>query len=156
MARGGIAQMAPQTDAVLFRLSLPPDASYIGVSRMFAASIARHFECPEEVVEDVKIAISEACTNAVKAHRDASIVEPIVLNVRGAGQTLAFELVDNGPGFELLAPHAETITPVAGLYEGSLGLSLIRALFPGAEIVRNAERGMTVRFTVELSAAIPR
>jgi anti-sigma regulatory factor (Ser/Thr protein kinase) len=41
-------------------------------------------------------------------------------------------------------------TPVAGLFEGSLGLTLIQSLFPNVSIDRNETRGMTVSFSVEV------
>jgi len=133
------------------RLSIPPEADYIAMARMFSGSVARHFGCDEDVVEDVKVAVSEACTNSVKAHRDTETLEPIELLARLVDGDLQFEVVDAGGGIDTELQKAVSdgaVTPAAGLYEGSLGLTLIRSLFPGAEIVRNEDRGTTVRFVV--------
>jgi len=135
------------------QLAIPPEPGYIAMSRMFAASVARHYGCDEDIVEDLKVAISEACTNSVKAHRDGGTEEPIQLRARRVDDTLEFEVVDSGMGIDpaLQAAAADAaVTPAAGLYEGSLGLSLIRSLFPNTEILRNEDRGTTVRFTVPL------
>ena len=121
------------------------------MARMFAGSVARHFGCDEDVVEDVKVAVSEACTNSVKAHRETETAEPIELLARLVDEGLQFEVVDAGGGINTELQKAISdgaVTPAAGLYEGSLGLTLIRSLFPGAEIVRNEDRGTTVRFIV--------
>ena len=135
-------------------LDIPAEPSFLFTARMFAAAIARHFGCGEDAVEDLKIAISEAVTNALKAHRDGSVAEPIRLLAHPSGSEIWFEVVDAGKGFDLASEPAPTDlqTPPLGLYEGSLGLTLIRSLFPRAEIVRNAVRGMTVRFPVDIAA----
>jgi serine/threonine-protein kinase RsbW len=147
-----VASRADQQAAVdQLRLAIPPDAGYIAMARMFAGSVARHYGCDEDVVEDVKVAVSEACTNSVKAHHDSGTAEPIELRARALDSELTFEIVDSGKGIdtELQKAVEETAaTPATGLYEGSLGLTLIRSLFPGAEILRNDGRGTTVRFVV--------
>jgi serine/threonine-protein kinase RsbW len=142
------------TDRLL--LQIPPEAGFIAMARMFGASVARHFGCDEGAVEDVKIAISEACTNSVKAHHDVGSTDPIELSAHAIDDKLIFEIVDAGPGIDIerhLAPD-ETATPPGGLYEGSLGLTLIEALFPDAHIARNADRGTTVRFTLATGTAL--
>lgn len=138
-----------ETDVEELRLSIPPEPGYIAMARMFAGSVARHFGCDEDVVEDVKVAVSEACTNSVKAHRDRRNSEPIELVARLDDGRITFEVVDAGGGIDTSLQKAiseSAATPAAGLYEGSLGLMLIRSLFPGTEIVRNGDRGTTVRF----------
>ena len=140
-----------ETDVEELRLSIPPEPGYIAMARMFAGSVARHFGCDEDVVEDVKVAVSEACTNSVKAHRDRGNVEPIELLARMDDEEITFEVVDAGGGIDTALQKAiteGTATPVGGLYEGSLGLMLIRSLFPGTEIIRNGDHGTTVRFVV--------
>jgi len=121
------------------------------MARMFAASVARHFGCDEDIVEDVKVAISEACTNSVKAHRDKGHNEPIELFAHTDDGEIIFEVVDAGGGIDTelqKAINESAATPAAGLYEGSLGLMLIRSLFPATEIIRNGDHGTTVRFVV--------
>lgn len=135
-----------------FTLALPPEPEYVGVARLFAASVARHFGCDSESVEDLKVAVSEACTNSIKAHRDASVGEPVRIVVRLDGDALRFQVFDVGGGFDAPPPPADSVTPPLGLFEGSLGLTLIRSLFPDTEIARNAEGGTTVRFSLLLPA----
>jgi serine/threonine-protein kinase RsbW len=149
-------QAEQETGLEQLRLAIPPEAGYIAMARMFAASVARHYGSDEDVVEDVKVAVSEACTNSVKAHRDSGTAESIELRARALDGELTFEIVDAGAGIDSALQTAiadGTATPAAGLFEGSLGLTLIRALFPGAEIIRNDDRGTTVRFAVPVDGA---
>src|SRR5437870_3353979 len=83
----------------------------------------------------------------VKAHRESGTTESIELRAYARNGELTFEIVDSGKGIDTemqAAVQQGAATPAAGLYEGSLGLALIRSLFPGAEISRNDDRGTTV------------
>lgn len=135
-------------------LAIPPDPEVISVGRLFLASVCRHLGMDEDQIDDVKIAVSEALTNAVKAHLGSDVVRPIRLAVR-LGPQPAVEVSGAGPGFDAdtQATLPDAVTPLAGLYEGSLGLMLIKSLFPDVEIERNQDRGMSVRFTLDLREA---
>lgn len=133
-------------------LEIAPLPEHVRTARLFAASAARHFSVDEEKIDDLKIAISEACTNSFRAHRDSGATDAVVIAATRVDAGVLFRVVDAGEGFE---PHAgsgdiEDTTP-AGLFEGNLGLALIRTLFPDAEITRNETRGMTVAFVVSRS-----
>lgn len=130
-----------------FVLDLKPEPRYVGTARAFAASIARHFDCPEDCVQDVKVAISEACSNAIKAHAANSNDCAIRLSVVRSNDSLLFEVVDSGGGFDASATKAPDPNE---LFEGGIGLMLIRSLFPSTEVVRNAQKGMTLRFALDL------
>jgi anti-sigma regulatory factor (Ser/Thr protein kinase) len=107
--------------------------------------VARYFDCDEETVDDIKLAISEACTNAVKA-KDGSV--PVGIFVHPADSNLEFEVVDSAGGFD-----ETTITPSEQLEEGGIGLQIIKSLFPQAVVEPNPNGGTTVRFAVDCSSA---
>ena len=135
-------------------LAIPPDPEQVRTARLFAAAAARHFEIDEERVEDLKVAVSEACTNAIKSHMTAGLSDPVRIVAAPVTGGLRVTVVDRGPGFdpEMALADSEDYTPPAGLGGGSLGLTLIRALFPSLEIDRNPDRGMTISILVEPSA----
>lgn len=139
-----------------FVLEVSPIPTSLSIARLFAASVARRCGCADGVVEDIKLAISEALTNAVKAHEAISIDDQIRIAARVEDAGIAFEVVDAGGGFDVLEVPADTgMTPAPGLYEGSLGLTVIRSLFPKVEIARNEARGMTVSFLAECTPVRP-
>lgn len=137
-----------------FALEVPPDPDQVRTARLFAAAVARHFGAEEERVEDLKVAISEAATNSIKAHRDAAVEDPIRVQVESSPGEIRFSVVDSGPGFSAPPPMdaKNPVTPVAGLFEGSLGLTLIQSLFPDMSIERNEGPGMTISFSMEVEA----
>ena len=146
-----LEQTGTHTGTEDFVLDIPSDPEHVRTARLFAAAVARHFSIDEERVEDLKVAISEACTNAITAHRSAAIEDPVRVIAVPEANRIRFNVVDTGAGFDpqtALSQHQE-YTPPAGIFEGSLGLALIRSLFPGMEITRNDDRGMTVSIPVE-------
>jgi serine/threonine-protein kinase RsbW len=135
-------------------LDIPPDPEQVRTARLFAAATARHFQLDEERVEDLKVAISEACTNAITSHARAGISDPVTIVATRIPSGLRFAVVDRGRGFEPGPVLAATDDDRAasGFGEGSLGLMLVRALFPSLTIERNPDRGMTVTITASATS----
>lgn len=105
-----------------FTLELPPVAEHLGTARSFAAAVARHFDVTGESVEDLKIAISEACIDALVAG------ERLRVTAHEAGRELVFEVE---------APEQEETTPERAALD-ELGtparIELIHSLFPEASV----------------------
>jgi serine/threonine-protein kinase RsbW len=128
-------------------LEIDPDPKLVPTARMFAATVARQLGCPEDSVLDVKIAVSEACTNAVQAHQDSGVDSPIRLKVEEDGSNVSYEVRDGGPGFEVQPEEPPEVfrRAVEDTSEQGMGLALIRALFPSATFEPQAD-GTIVRF----------
>lgn len=132
-------------------LEIDPDPHLVPTARMFAATLARQHGCAEESVLDVKIAVSEACTNAVQAHHDRGVESPITLRVEERGSELCYEVEDAGQGVDVVPAEPPEVfrraieddTPD----QTGMGLALIRALFPGAEFASIGD-GTLVRFSL--------
>lgn len=60
-------------------ITIPPRSVYVGVVRLAVVSLARQTGIDEDKVDDLRIAVSEACTNAVLAHEEAGTLEPVVV-----------------------------------------------------------------------------
>lgn len=131
-----------------FRLEFSSDPGFISTARLFAGAAARYYGCDEDAVQDVKIAISEACTNAVKAHDSGLISMPVRVVVRPADDRVSFEVIDSGGGFEQDGGNGDGSKDPDALLESGIGLQIIRALFPDTEVASNSEGGTTVRFSV--------
>lgn len=111
-----------------FVLEILPVGENVRTARLFGASIARHFRCDEEQVEDLKLALSEAVNRAFRNLPDALSGTPIRLTARKAGSGLTFSI--DGPTGEP-APPNEGEAPPAG-YGEPTEEELILALFPDA------------------------
>ncbi len=131
-----------------FLLEFPARAEDVSTARIFGAAIARHFGCDETEIDDLKIALSEACANAV---RGTDSVEPVRVIVSVEGDDLAFEV--EGGGWEArkegILQNDELPT---GEHAASLGVELIMTLFPDARVVEGPT-GSSLRFAVKPGTA---
>jgi anti-sigma regulatory factor (Ser/Thr protein kinase) len=120
-----------------FSLQLPPAPISIGTARLFSATVARFFRCEAEAVEDLKLAVSEACTVAIRTNEERG--RPVRLAIEGRPDGLTFSVVDGGSTVPTDAADDALEVP---------GGELIRALFPQAEVTVNSDGGADVRFSV--------
>ena len=59
------------------QIEIPPRPEYVGVIRLALASLARQAGFDEERVDELRIAVSEACTSAVMATDEANLDTPV-------------------------------------------------------------------------------
>ena len=77
-------------------IEIPPRSVYVGVVRLAVASLARAAGLDEEKVYDLKIAVSEACANAVLGAEGSANDEPIAVTFSDGPSSLDFEIVGRG------------------------------------------------------------
>ncbi len=117
-----------------FALTLPSRPEHLGTARSFAAAVARHFAVAGETVEDLKVAISEACVDALAAG------EPILVRAEENGRTISFSVDAPGVGEEPVEIVLDGI--------GATGrIELIRSLFSDAAVVSEDGR-RAIRFSL--------
>ena len=124
-----------------FTLELPSDPAFISTARLFASSLARHFEMDEEIIDDLTLAVSEACTRALAAE---GIDEPLSVSAARSDGRLIFEI----PQGDVREPvPADTPTPSHEAMAAGLSLELITALFEDAEIAGGEQGRPVLRFS---------
>jgi serine/threonine-protein kinase RsbW len=131
-------------------LEIPARADYLSLARRVvaaAASLEPTFR--DERIDDLRIAVSEATTNAVESHADLTGDDRIVIRCNLGEDRIEVEVRDQGPGFELddvrAAPDAQA--PDRLDFERGLGIPLMRVLADEAEI-RSSDAGTAVRLVV--------
>lgn len=100
-------------------------------------------------LDDLKLAVTEACSNAIEAHQSAWAKSPILIRCELDDRSVTVEVADRGGGFdpgELSALPAAT-DPMRLRYESGLGIPLMRTLTDDMLFVRGPD-GTTVRLTV--------
>jgi serine/threonine-protein kinase RsbW len=124
------------------RLTIPAKAEYITLGRLALTAIARVRPLSEETLSDLKLALTEACTNSVRHAYDGGMgVVQIVYHLEP--DRLVVEVTDDGAGFSV----DDVDTAGNGdLSEGGLGIAIIRALADEVEIGRGDAGGSRLRF----------
>ena len=106
----------------------------------------------DQRIDDLRLAVSEATTNAIRAHANLGSSERITIRFGLEGDRIEVEVQDRGSGFdpEKLDP-AGPLTDKGRLeYEGGFGIPLMKILADEITI-ESADEGTTVNLTVYVS-----
>jgi len=132
------------------RLTIPARAEYITLCRLALTGLAGLRPLSDELVADLKLALTEAASNSVRhAYGEAGGAVEIAYELYA--DRLVIEVSDDGEGFD----HEVENDPgdLENLSEGGLGIAIIRAIADEFELTRGAGgRGSRLRFAKILTA----
>jgi anti-sigma regulatory factor (Ser/Thr protein kinase) len=128
-------QPVPALDSDI-RLTVPARPENVAVVRHVLGALAEALVLPPALIDDMRLAVTEACTNVVRhAYEGDGTIDVVV---RPKGDELEVVVADEGRG---LGPSPDTAGP-------GLGLPLIAALADTVEIERGRSSGsrLVMRF----------
>lgn len=117
--------------------SMQADLGLLKEARDFAARAAQDFGLTEGACYDVKVAMSEAVTNAIQ-HGSSSPDDPIRIAIMAEGPALVFEVLDTGRFRPRVMRRGE-------LSESGRGLEFMRVLMDEVDL-RPSKGGTLMRF----------
>ena len=124
--------MAPGIpDGDVIELEIPARPEFVGLARLVVSSLASSRRAlADDRIDDLKLAVSEACTNAIEAHADDDIDERVIVRWREDDDRLEVSVQDRGSGFDPneLPEHPPVTDPERLNFERGLGIPLIRTL----------------------------
>jgi serine/threonine-protein kinase RsbW len=134
------------------RLTIPAKPEYITLGRLALAGLARlrPEQFTAEVLGDVKLALTEACTNSVR-HAYGANGGSVAITYELYPDHLVVEVVDEGGGFEPGQQIAHQPDGVDELSVGGLGLAIIDAISDELAIDKRSGGGSTLRFVKHLA-----
>jgi serine/threonine-protein kinase RsbW len=135
-------------DGLVVRLTIPARPEYITLCRLALTGIGRLRALSDELLADLKLALTEAASNSVRhAYSEGSVgVVQVAYELRP--DRLVIEVTDEGEGFD----PGEAEGPPDELSEGGLGIAIIRAIADDVEIgVQPGGKGSRLRFEKALS-----
>jgi serine/threonine-protein kinase RsbW len=135
-------------DAVRVRLTIPARAEYITLCRLALTGIARLRELSDELVADLKLALTEATSNSVRHAYGDEAVGVVEISYELFSDRLVIEVTDEGEGFDLAKAEGHPDE----LSEGGLGIAIIRAIADEVEIgAQPGGKGSRLRFEKALN-----
>jgi anti-sigma regulatory factor (Ser/Thr protein kinase) len=131
---------------VELRFSAQPE--HVRTARLVAAAVARRAGVDEAVLDEVRLAVGEACSRAVGLHRSYGITAPVKVALSEEEKTFSIEVRDEVPG-----AGAEGATAVSGVRNGAdegadsdgedeMGLAVISGLVDDVEVSSSEEGGV--------------
>jgi serine/threonine-protein kinase RsbW len=136
------AQPAPMAGSQTVRLTIPAKAEYITLVRLALSGLSRLHSLSEEALGDLKLAVTEACTNSVR-HGYSNQEGTVEIVYELQPDRLVVEVSDDGPGFDPAGDRPSE----ENLAEGGLGIAIIRAVSDEFEAGERTEgHGSRLRF----------
>lgn len=125
------------------KLSIPCVAEYVGIVRLAISGIAARMSFPVEDVEDLKIAISEACSNCVQYAYEDGTKNVIDIHCHIHSDKLVIEVIDTGQGFDYSLVESNQKKPSSEINLG-LGLTFIKNLMDDMKVDSKIGEGSIV------------
>ena len=136
--------MIPPYTSRVVELKIPSELGYERVAREAVAAVARRLGFTSERIEELKTAVDEACTNAIR-HGSKSDARMKVVVVLSADET-KLDILVKDPGAGDTPPSQVAAPDIQAQIEGrspkgGLGLWLIRQMVDEAYFVEDDENG---------------
>jgi serine/threonine-protein kinase RsbW len=128
------------------RLEIPPRTPYVGVVRLAIVSLARAAGLDEEKVDDIKIAVSEACANAVLSNEETGSDAPVAVTWEEDGSSVRIEVADRGPTVD--TSEEESVDTQGFSTRAVMSFALLKSLVDGCEFEPRDGGGMTTRLLI--------
>jgi len=138
----------------VIELEIPARAEFVALARLVVSALAASdSNLADERIDDLKLAVSEACTNAIEAHGAAGSDERVLVRCRTNDESIEVCVEDRGDGFDPggLPDHPPVTDPDRLKFERGLGIPLIRALVDEVEFNPTGQ-GTAVRLVMRHGA----
>ena len=129
------------------KMEVTANPEYVSIIRLTVSGLANKVGFSLDDIEDIKVAVSEACTNAIKHSLDDKFLVQFTILENG----LSIEVQDKGTGYDvesLQEPDLENPK------EGGLWLFIIKTLMDEVNTVSNTDEGTTIKMTKYLGVGI--
>ena len=162
----GAARVNPTSTAMAtVHLTFPPDPAYVRTVRLVAAAEARRAGVSDELLDEVRLAVGEACTRAVALHRRHGLAEPIDMAMTDGGR-FTVRVIDRGPAALAMNEPGETTGAIMAQVRAetgrmpvdedaimaNVGIALLNGLVSDLDVVAAAGgRGTEVRMSWPIS-----
>ena len=144
--------MVTTTDGEVDEVSLeiPARPEFLSLVRTVVAAAANiESDFRDDRVEDLRVAVSEATTNAIEAHQLIGLDNRISVRARVSDESIEVVVRDQGKGFDRaeLEQMPEPDSPDRLNFENGLGITLMETLADESDI-SSTDEGTTVRLVI--------
>ena len=138
--------MTKEINHEMIEVSIPHRAEYVSLIRLTVASIANRMGFDVEAIEDIKVALSEACSNAIM-HGGCDTSDNFLIQFLLDNARLTISVSDFGKGYDA---KAIPLPDIEKLNEGGLGIFIIRSLMDDVHIDTGNGQGTSIKMIKNL------
>ncbi len=126
--------------------------SHVRTARLVAAAVARRSGVDEAVLDEVRLAVGEACSRAVDLHRRHCPGEPVTMTLIDDTDRFSVQVTDCAPSdADLPGDPIGELASRSDLQDDALppgvGLAVISGLVDDVTVRRDRESGLAIRMT---------
>ena len=138
--------LPPVNDYV--KLDIPAKPEYVVLGRLALAGLLRPRGYSEDAVADLKLALTEACSNSVRPAYDDDGDGQVHMVFTMHHDRVVIEICDDGAGFDADEADCPECATIPGLPkgEGGMGISIIRAVVDGLDVCKQPDGGTSLVF----------
>lgn len=122
------------------KMEITANPEYVGIIRLTTSGIANKVGFCIDDIEDLKVSISEACTNAIKHSLEDRFT--IIYSMIENGLTI--EIIDNGKGYDR---DSVSEPDIDNLKESGMGLFIIESLMDEVVVESQEGKGTRIKMT---------
>lgn len=126
------------------RLEIPPQSAYVAIARLAITSLGRAAGLDEEKLDDLKIAISESCANAVLCVQETGVESPIEVSFAAWDEALEVVVSHSGEVVDLADGGAEADSQGFST-QRVMSMALLRSLVDELDLSPRADGRMQAR-----------
>ena len=140
-------------------ISFTPLPAHVRTARLIAAAVARRSGIEGALLDEIRLAVGEACSRAVGVHQRTAASQPVTLTIRDENDSFVAIVADTADedaandasdpfqvmGDDFVSPEGG-IDDVLDVLPSGFGLAVIAGLVDDLDVVR-APSGTVVRMT---------
>ena len=132
-------------------MTFTPLPAHVRTARLVATAVARRSGVPEALLDEVRLAVGEACSRAVEVHQEHCPSEPVRVALTGARERFEVVVTNTAAvGDDGMAWPPEPATGPDGqdpaTLPAQLGLAVIAGLADDVQVSRNGD-GLSIRMS---------
>lgn len=115
---------------------------HVRTARLVAAAVARRAGVDEAVLDEVRLAVGEACTRAVGLHAGHGVTTPVRVVLIEDEKKFSIEVGDDAPHLSAADAAAGEASGAPEEGEDDMGLAVISGLVDDVEVTADASGGL--------------
>lgn len=124
------------------RLRFTANPAHVRTVRLLAVTMARRAGVDESLLDEVRLAVNEACSRAVQRHRASGVPAPVAVAITETGGQFSVSVTDCVPSSEP-PPAASAAGDLVLTHAPEVGLAVIAGLVDAVDIATGPD-GVTV------------
>ena len=119
-------------------ITIPSHPKYLSIVRKTTSAVGELYEIPDTDLEDIKLAIDEACSNVIKHAYGGDATKKIVVKYAVTKKLFKVIIEDSGMKAHIKFMQGRSLNDVR---PGGLGIHFIRRVFDGFKFDEHKKKG---------------